>query len=73
MNEYFMEYVSARCEKALLENPEYMEMEHGLIPAKNNIKAFSELSCNVQARAEELCYIQGYNDAIRLMLSSKGA
>lgn len=60
MDKDFMQYVYARIEKALTENKEYMELE-------SNKEAEPE---EIQARAEELCYIQGFNDAIKMILNS---
>ena len=53
----FMQYVYARIEKALTDNREYIELE-------GNKDAEPE---EVQAKAEVLCYIQGYKDALSLL------
>ena len=60
VNGDFMQYVYARTAKALQENEEYMSMEH------NNADPNA-----LQAKAEELCYMQGFNDAMQLV--TKGA
>lgn len=57
MDKDFMEYVYKRCEKALTENNEYMELERNDDSDPDG----------VQARAEELCYIMGYKDALNLL------
>ena len=71
MNEDFIRCMSARCEKALIESPEYQGMENELSAKgkEGDIKTFSEFSSRVQSKAEELCYIQGFNDAMQLMLN----
>lgn len=56
MDKDFMQYVYARCEKALLEDIEYMELE------KN-----SSDHDEIQAKAEVLCYIKGYKDALNML------
>lgn len=58
MDKDFMQYVYTRCSKALMEDAEYMELEHSDNPNADIL----------QAKAEELCYIQGFNDAMRIML-----
>ncbi len=56
MNEDFMQFVYTRCAKALQENDEYMTLEH------DNTDPDA-----LQAIAEELCYMKGFNDAIKLL------
>lgn len=48
----------ARIGKALIENAEYMKLE-------SDTEADPE---EVQSKAEELCYIQGYKDAFNLFI-----
>lgn len=60
MNKDFLQYAYKRCENALTENDEYMALER-------DEAADPEA---VQAKAEELCYIKGFNDAIQLILNS---
>jgi hypothetical protein len=55
MDEDFRQYVYRRCEKALVENKEYMEMEHEDVDQDA-----------IQAKAEELCYMRGWADAMAL-------
>lgn len=56
MDEDFKQYVYARCAKALLENEEYMNMERDPDADQDE----------VQTKAEELCYIRGWADAMAL-------
>ena len=52
------EFIAKQCEKALLENNDYMNKERG-----------GETDLDVlQAMAEELCYRQGFNDAMQMLL-----
>lgn len=57
MNKDFKEYVFKRCEVALRENAKYMELE-------GNKQVDQDV---VQAKAEELCYIKGFYDAMSLL------
>lgn len=61
MNKDFMQYVYTRCEKALTENIEYMALER---EGKDQDA--------IQAKAEGLCYIQGFNDAMQLIMKGTG-
>lgn len=56
MNEDFRQYVYRRCEKALIEDNEYMQLEQK-----------AEDQDAIQARAEELCYMRGWADAMALL------
>ena len=75
MNEDFMQYVYARTEKALTDNAEYMELQSKCAEAGHDImlqnKEYESLSCKCECKAEELCYLQGYNDAMRMILNIK--
>jgi|GEM_PF-1724335 len=77
MDNDFMQYVYARIEKALTENVEYVELQSKCAEAGSDImlqnKEYEDITCQMEARAEELCYMQGYNDAIRMILNSKGS
>lgn len=74
MNEEFMQYVDARIEKILRESKEYMGLQSNCVEAleKNNKLAW-DISNEMEAMSQQLCYIQGYYDAIQLMTSSKQA
>lgn len=60
MDKDFMQYVYSRCAEALMENKEYAKLERD----KNSDQD------EVQAKAEELCYIKGYKDALKLILNA---
>lgn len=57
MDKDFMEYVYKRCNTALMENDEYVELERSKDVDPEEI----------QAKAEELCYIKGFKDALSLL------
>lgn len=68
MNEDFIQYVYERCEVALTENVEYMQMQSKAIDAENagDKELYLEITCNMEKAAEELCYIKGFQDALNL-------
>lgn len=72
MNKDFMEYVYARTEKALTENEEYKNLLIKCVEAQKNkdTELAREISDQMGAKAEELCYIKGFNDAIALLNST---
>ncbi len=71
MDKDFMQYVYARIEKALTENDEYMKMQSKCVEARKNHedKLANDISDQMESTAEELCYLQGYKDAMRMMLN----
>lgn len=75
MDKDFMQYVYARIEKALSENAEYMEIARKCGEVGNDImrqnKEFEALVCQDECKAQEICYLQGYNDAMRMILNLK--
>lgn len=73
MNKEFIDYAFARIEKATDNSTEYQELQNQLIEASKNkdIKLYDNLSCQMEAKAEELSYLQGFNDAIQMILNSK--
>lgn len=56
MEKEHKEFIAKRCEKALLENQEYLEKE------RNNDVSETEL----QEMAEVICYKKGFMDAMEL-------
>lgn len=60
MDKDFMQYVYSRCEEALINNAEYMKLERE--------KADPD---EIQSRAEELCYIQGFRDSMRIFMTGR--
>ena len=73
MNEEFMQYIDARIEKILRESKEYMRLQSECVEAmeKNNNELAWDISNEMEAMSQRSCYIQGFNDAIQLMMSSK--
>jgi hypothetical protein len=73
MDKDFMQFIYARCEKALTGNAEYMELQSKCADARknNDIDTYDNLSCELEARAQDLCYTQGFNDAMRMLLYLK--
>jgi predicted component of viral defense system (DUF524 family) len=65
----FIQYVYARIEKALIGNAEYKELQSKCVEASkgNDINLYENLSVEIEAKAEELCYMQGYKDGLRLV------
>lgn len=54
MEKDFEEFVVNRCSSALVTNQEYMDMEYSQSVSQDEL----------QAKAEKLCYLQGYKDAL---------
>jgi hypothetical protein len=73
MNDDFMQYVYVRIEKALTENKEYMELQKKCSEAMKNddLKLYNDLTTQLDSLAEELCYLQGRNDTMRMILNLK--
>lgn len=71
MDKEFMKYVYARIEKALGENAEYMKLQSDLVKAHEckDYNSYIEISDEMEAKTTEACYIQGYKDAMRLLLN----
>lgn len=67
MNKDFMEYVFKRIEHALMESEEYRELQskHAQVGCKDN--EYEDLSCELEVKAQELCYIKGFKDALSLL------
>lgn len=73
MNRDFIQYISNRCDTLAAENPDYKKMQKELGEAedKNDIERYSELSIQLEILVQQLCYTQGFKDAMQLMLGSK--
>lgn len=69
MNKDFMQYVYRRTEKALTENKEYMKLQRECAEAgkKKLDSLVSDISDQMECKAEELCYLQGFNDAMAIL------
>lgn len=72
MDKDFMEYAYARTEKTLMENTEYKILQKKCADASKdkNMWEYENLSCEIEYKVRELCYMQGFNDAIRLLIKS---
>lgn len=70
MDKDFDQYVYARIERVLKESDEYMKLQEKLVKAqKNNENALAEdLDGKLGVMAEELCYRQGFKDAMAIIL-----
>lgn len=55
MEKDFEEFIAKRCEEALLENEEYLELEYG-----------ESSDVEVQETAEIICYKKGFSDAMKV-------
>ncbi len=67
-NKDFMQYVYKRIDKTLEGNAEYMELQSKYVKAlhDNNITEYENLSCKLDAKAQELCYIKGFIDGMNM-------
>lgn len=74
MDKDFMQFVYARCEKALEENTEYRKLQSDCVKANESkdFDSYTEILDEMDARAQELCYMKGFNDAMQLLINSKG-
>lgn len=73
MNSDFRNYVYERIEKALMRSVDYKKIQDKYSKALENKQhdVAESLSDELEARAQELCYVQGFNDAMHLIM--KGA
>jgi hypothetical protein len=73
MDKDFMQYVYARCDKALGINVKYAEIQDKCIEAihSNNLMEYGNLTAESETLVQEICYIQGFNDAMQLILNAK--
>ena len=64
MNKDLEEYIAKRCEKALLENDEYNEiqMQSSVAMKNKDLKAFADLSVSRQILVERICYMACIKD-----------
>lgn len=68
VNTDFIQYVYKRCETALCEDVKYMGMQSKAVKADEagDMELRLELLDSMASRAEELCYIKGFQDAMNL-------
>lgn len=73
MDQDFMQYVYARVEKAIIGDTECMELQSKCVEAQHdgNQELYDELSKQLNCISEVACYIQGYKDAMRIMINSQ--
>ncbi len=73
MNEDFKQYLIARCEKALTENKDYARLQSDSLLAIENkdFGSYAKIAAESEAKVEELCYMQGFNDAMQLIMNSR--
>ncbi len=68
----FYEFMFSRIEKKLDEDAEYMEMHKDYIAA-SKIKDFNQcdkLSGYMEVKSQEISYIQGWKDAVAMLMGS---
>lgn len=74
MDKDFMQYVYARIEKALMENVEYKKLQSECFDAGHDVilrnNEYEDLITKMSCMEQELCYIQGFNDAMKLIINS---
>lgn len=72
MDKDFMQYVCTRIEKALTENKEYLELQKKCADAskENDMNEYENASVEIECKATELSYLQGYTDGMRMILST---
>jgi hypothetical protein len=70
MDKDFMKYIYARIESVLKNDDDYMRLTDLIADAqmKENIETERDLKNQREDRAEELCYIKGYKDCMKLLL-----
>lgn len=73
VNSDFMKNVYERIEKALTENEEYMNLQRECVQAKKDKldELADDISDQMEAKSEELCYLQGFNDAIAMFQGNR--
>lgn len=68
-NNAFMQYVYNRTEEILTNDPEYKQLQSDSVAAEKagDTDSLQEINCRLEARAEELCYMTGFRDAMAIM------
>lgn len=67
MDKDFMQFVYSRIEKALTEDPKYMNLQSKLYELGHENTEYENTSLELDVRAQELCYIRGFKDALNLL------
>lgn len=68
MDKDFMQYVYVRTEKALTKSEEYSKIYDRYSKLSHEDKEYDNVSCELAAKEQELCYIQGFKDAIQIIM-----
>lgn len=71
-DENFMGYVRSNIQDTLSQDKQYMFMQSECVKVEKsgNVKLQEEIQYDMEARAEELCFIAGFNAAIRIMANA---
>lgn len=75
MNSDFRNYAYARIEKALTGNEEYVGMQKKCVEMleNNDIEKYEHIANATEVKATELSYMQGFNDAMQLIMKGAGS
>lgn len=67
----FIQFVRNSCCDVLQQDKEYMDLQTRLVEAEKagDMKAQEEFSSSMEVRAEEVCFVAGYNAAMKLCLN----
>ena len=73
MNKEFDQYIGARCDNTVIKDETYKKLQTELSKARknNDIDIFSEISGLIEVRVQEFCYMQGFRDAMQIMMNMK--
>jgi hypothetical protein len=68
VNKDLEEYISKRCEKALMDNAKFKELQELSLKAylANDIKSYSEINTSIATLIESTCYKLALSDFIEL-------
>lgn len=68
-NNAFMQYVFNRIEEVLANDPEFKQLQSDIVAAEKcgDTASLQEITCCYEAKAEELCYMAGFKDAIAIL------
>ncbi len=69
-NKEFLEFIYARVEKMLMNDPEYKRLQDDIAEAEKSgnidFAKYENLVADIESRSEILCYNQGFKDGIAL-------
>lgn len=70
MNKDFKRYVKTRIKNVLIKDQEYEHLQTDLVSASRckNYEQQEEIINKLDSVTKELCYIQGFKDAMRMIL-----